>query len=251
MAQGRAKLAMGSGLSAWVLEAPGGFGDADFHAHHALQLTFSLRGSLALECGEARIEGPGIAVDADARHRFEADGLLAFVFVEPESRQGQLLRERLFASGPLAELEAERFAPILAPLHGTFAADLASAQVLAVAQGLLDAMAGEGREEPTDPRIRKIMDFAERNLDLPLTLVSASAGVYLSPSRLRHLFVEETGLPFRTWLLWLRLVRALQAYSEGDTLTEAAHAAGFSDSAHLSRIFRRTFGAPATTLTRV
>ena len=52
MAQGRARLAMGSGLSAWVLEAPGGFGDAGFHAHHALQLTFGLHGTLALECAQ-------------------------------------------------------------------------------------------------------------------------------------------------------------------------------------------------------
>jgi AraC family transcriptional regulator len=34
-------------------------------------------------------------------------------------------------------------------------------------------------------------------------------------------------------------------------LTQAAHAAGFADSAHFSRVFRRTFGLPATTLTRI
>lgn len=251
MAQGRARLAMGSGLSAWALEAPGGFGDAGFHAHHALQLTFGLHGTLALECDGQRIEGPAIAVDADARHRIAADGLLVFVFVEPEGRQGRLLRERLFADGPLARLNVETVSAILAPLSATFEADLPPAQVLALAREVLDALAGEAPADPTDPRVRRVMQFAEDNLDLPLTLASASAGIYLSPSRLRHLFVEETGLPFRTWLLWLRLVRALQAYSEGRTLTEAAHEAGFSDSAHLSRIFRRTFGLPATTLARV
>ena len=44
---------------------------------------------------------------------------------------------------------------------------------------------------------------------------------------------------------------AVQLYSEGKTLTESAHAAGFADSAHFSRAFRRTFGLPATTLTRL
>jgi AraC-like DNA-binding protein len=46
-------------------------------------------------------------------------------------------------------------------------------------------------------------------------------------------------------------VRALQVYAEGRNLTEAAHAAGFADSAHFSRAFKRNFGLPATTLTRI
>ena len=79
----------------------------------------------------------------------------------------------------------------------------------------------------------------------------ASEGVFLSPSRLRHLFVEQTGLAFKTYVLWLRLQRALRAYADGANLTEAAHAAGFADSAHFSRTFKRTFGLPATTLERL
>jgi AraC-like DNA-binding protein len=47
------------------------------------------------------------------------------------------------------------------------------------------------------------------------------------------------------------LVRAIEVYAEGKSLTEAAHQAGFSDSAHFSRTFKRTFGLPATTLERL
>ena len=75
--------------------------------------------------------------------------------------------------------------------------------------------------------------------------------MYLSPSRLRHLFVEQTGLAFKTYMLWRRLMRALEAYAEGKSLTESAHHAGFADSAHFSRVFKRYFGLPATTLTRI
>jgi AraC-like DNA-binding protein len=65
---------------------------------------------------------------------------------------------------------------------------------------------------------------------------------------LRHLFVEQTGLPFRTYLLWLRLTKAVAVFAGGGSLTEAAHEAGFSDSAHFSRTFRRMFGLPAAAL---
>jgi AraC family transcriptional regulator len=46
----------------------------------------------------------------------------------------------------------------------------------------------------------------------------------------------------------LRIERAVQLYAGGRSLTEAAHQAGFADSAHFSRTFRRTFGLPAAAL---
>jgi len=251
MAMGRAKLAIGQGLSVWVLEAPGGFGDPQFHSHHAIQITVSLAGNLMLATEQGRIAAPAIAVAADARHRFEADGLMAFVFVEPESRAGRALQAELFREGPLAELDAPGLRAALEPLLATFEAGLGTEALLRAGD---DALAMLVPAEPAvlpDPRVRKIIDQAAANLDQPLDLAAAAAGVYLSPSRLRHLFVEQTGLAFKTYLLWLRLVRALQVYSDGRNLTEAAHAAGFADSAHFSRIFRRTFGLPATTLTRL
>ena len=242
---------MGRGVSVWVLEAPDGFGDAQFHAHHAIQLTCSLAGSLTLESEERKIEGRALAVDADARHRFTARGLLAFVFVEPESRQGRALREELFAERSLVELTDPAVGETLLPLGRTFDDDLPPRELLRVGQTLVDRLAGSEPERAPDPRIERIIAFTHASLDRTLTLSTAANGVYLSPSRLRHLFVEQTGLAYRTYLLWVRLTRALEIYAEGRSLTEAAHGAGFSDSAHFSRVFKRTFGLPATTLTRL
>lgn len=69
----------------------------------------------------------------------------------------------------------------------------------------------------------------------------------MSPDRFRHLFMAETGVTFRAYLLWLRLECALTSYVAGSSLTDAAHTGGFADSAHFSRTFRRMFGiAPAS-----
>jgi AraC-like DNA-binding protein len=251
MALGRAKLALGQGVSVWVLEAPDGVGDAGVHAHHAIQITVCLRGSLMLASEGETLRGPAIAVAADARHRFEAEGLLAFVFVEPESRAGRALTPALFAKAPLAALEATLLVPALAGLAATFEAGLDAAALLAAGQAAVARLAPPGPAPLPDARVQKIIDHAAAHLDGPLSLAGSAHGVHLSPSRLRHLFVEQTGLAFKTYVLWLRLVRALQAYSAGGSLTEAAHAAGFADSAHFSRAFKRTFGLPATTLARV
>jgi len=250
MAFGRAKLAIGRGVSVWVLEAPEGFGDAQFHAHHAIQITACLSGELALMDPDVELRGPAIAVAADAPHRFEARGLLVFLFVEPEHPVGRVLHQKLFADCPLARLDADALLRAVAPLATTFEAGLTSTDLMRVGHEAVEALAPSGPAPLADARIARVIEHASTHLNESLDSAAEAVGVHLSPSRLRHLFVEQTGLAYKTYLLWLRLVRALEVYVEGRSLTEAAHAAGFADSAHLSRTFKRTFGLPATTLER-
>jgi len=241
---------MGEGLAAWVLEAPDGFGDAGFHTHHAIQLTLSFAGRLALTCGGETVTGTHIAVATDTLHKFAADGLVGFIFVEPESHAGRALMERL-AGRPMAEIDDAAFAQAAEPLREAFDARLNHAEMLEIATAAVTVLAGEAEPTLPDERIRRVIAHAVAHPELSLDRAAEGAGVYLSPDRLRHLFVEQTGLAFKTYMLWQRLIRALEVYAAGQSLTEAAHAAGFSDSAHYSRVFRRFFGLPATTLTRL
>lgn len=64
----------------------------------------------------------------------------------------------------------------------------------------------------------------------------------LSESRFLHLVKAELGMAWRPYLLWRRLICAMQAIQRGMSSTQAAHLAGFSDSAHLSRTVKATFG---------
>jgi AraC-like DNA-binding protein len=64
----------------------------------------------------------------------------------------------------------------------------------------------------------------------------------LSESRFLHLFSQEMGIPWRPYLLWCRMICAVRSILKGDSATDAAYLAGFSDSAHLSRTFRKMFG---------
>ena len=74
------------------------------------------------------------------------------------------------------------------------------------------------------------------------SLVDLASDSGLSPSRFRHLFRQEIGMSAQSYIVWLRLCEACTALARGSSLSDAALRAGFSDAAHFTRTFRRTFG---------
>jgi AraC-like DNA-binding protein len=113
---------------------------------------------------------------------------------------------------------------------------------------VIERLAGETQSATPDARVQAILAWIQSRLDYPVSLADAAGLAGLSEARVRHLFVEQTGLPFRTYLLWLRLMKGLDGFARGASLTDAALDAGFSDSAHFSRTFRRMFGTKAAAL---
>jgi AraC family transcriptional regulator len=239
------------GASMWVLGTRPGDGPYPKtrpHSHHAVQVTLSLRGWFTLETADHQVSGPAAAVAPDTDHAFQAEGAVAHLFVDPEGRSGRELQRVLFSSAPLVST------PGLADLRGrllaAFEATLRKDQTLIeLGRDVVAALAPDGeRDLRPDARVRRMSTWAAARLDDRVSLVDAAAHVGLSTGRARHLFVEQTGLPFRTYLLWQRLTKAVELFSGGSSLTDAAHGAGFSDSAHLSRTFRRMFGIAADSL---
>ncbi len=108
---------------------------------------------------------------------------------------------------------------------------------------------GEQSLKGCDPRISSTLEILADAGSPRLTLAGLAKRVGLSPSRFSHLFREHSGLPLRRYLLWLRLQRAVSTMAAGASLTEAAHAAEFSDAAHMSRTFRSMFGISPSELT--
>jgi len=237
------------GGSLWVFDVPAEAPRRnDMHAHHAFQLTFSLGGDFSLHLKDRVVPGPFAVVAPDTPHAFEARGLVAHVFVDPEGPAGRALAH-LIADEPASAIGRERVqdAPALikrAFEHPTDARD----KLREAGREICSRIANHARTVEPDRRVRQIIKWATENLDGTLGIDQAAETVGLSPSRASHLFVEETGLPFRTYVLWLRLMRAVDAHNDGLDLTGAAQAAGFADSAHLSRTFKRMFGLPAASL---
>lgn len=237
-----------------------GHGRSDWHEHHAHQLALGLDGEFAFRTDPkaAWTKYTAAIVPSHCTHEFELQQLaVAHLFVEPESTEGRALSQRYGGQGisALPQAAAAKAAQALLQAHGQ-GADAETMK--AVARKAVQVLSGTDDDqaravvreslatEPLDARLARALDYLRSNVRAPVSLADAAAAASLSPSRFRHLFVEQTGSSFRAYLLWLRINVAIESVMAGASWTEAAHEAGFADSSHLTRTHRRMFGIEPT-----
>jgi AraC-like DNA-binding protein len=95
---------------------------------------------------------------------------------------------------------------------------------------------------PLDERVKKTMQLLFADPRLHVEELAASNG--LSYDRMSHLFMDDLGISIRSFQVWVKLRRALTGIRYGQSLIELAQLAGFSDAAHLSRVYKQVYGAP-------
>ncbi len=91
-----------------------------------------------------------------------------------------------------------------------------------------------------DPRLLQALEAIQHE---HLSVVDAAAQVGLSSSRLTHMMTDQLGAPPRRWAAWFKLTEAIaHTVFARANLTQAAHEAGFCDSAHLTRTSKQLTG---------
>ncbi len=246
---GSGKIALWEGGSLWLVTASRETTETGAHSHHAIQITFQLDGLIEIESNGENVSGPVVAVASDTSHLLRASGAAAaLLFIEPESIAGRSLAQGLFRQNTVVSLKGERAISYIDELKRCIDDPDNQSDLVKLGQKIVADFAAATVPAKPDHRVRAMIDYARDRLEDRVTLPDAAAHINLSDSRARHLFAAHTGLPFKTYILWLRMERAVQLYAAGSSLTEAAHQAGFADSAHFSRTFRRTFGLAASAL---
>jgi AraC family transcriptional regulator len=248
--QGR--IVLWEGASLWVLDVPLAAlarRNTEVHAHHAIQLTLSVGGSFAFRIAADLVEGPVVLIAPDVPHAFEPRGRIAIIFIEPESAVGAAVLRDL-AERKVARLDLAKFDDIATRLSCIWEQPRPDdAALVDLGRELVARLAGNDVPLRTiDKRIARVLERLPADIDSRLDAGQAAEIACLSESRFSHLFVAEVGLPYRTYVLWRRLMVAVNGIAAGNTLTNAAHEAGFADSAHFSRTFLRMFGVPASLL---
>ncbi|PJI50083.1 MAG: AraC family transcriptional regulator [Pseudomonas sp.] len=189
-------------------------GHARSHAHYAHQLLMACEGEVkALIDGQPQ-QASLLVIGSNQRHAIlDSDQRVITLFAEPLA----------FELGDLQRLCRQ-----------------AGADLQKLAAGLCALPRRE-----LDPRLEKALQRIRALDDGALPAQALAEAASLSLSQLERLFSGTLGLSVRRLVLWQRLRQALRLAMTGSSLTSAAIAAGFADSAHFSRSVRSQFGIRA------
>lgn len=214
----------------WLLYA-GAIGPTAEHRHHAVQV-IAATNSVTVTIGAETVTGRLIVVPADVPHQI-TDGTsnATVLFVDADALPTAL-------PAPPASLSEA----ISDPAQVTYTDALRIADAMLATIGAPTASRLERSAE-----VEATIQLLDR--DLAATAARLANDVGLSTGELSRRFSREVGIPIRSYRRWRRLLLAIEALAQGANLTDAAHSAGFSDSAHLTRTFRAMFGIAPSELT--
>lgn len=218
------------------------------HRHFTASIVVGLTGPFPFRAERQRWQRlRGVAVAPNVSQQMDCDGQqVAILQVDPEtepySRMARLFAER----GPVTVLADDVVDRLVAAIGDPAQPALDAAAIWNLT---LDEVAGPWRTPAAlDARIAQALDRIKRDFPRAPTVAELAAAVALSPGRLLHLWKDEVGISLRRYVLWLRLRHVVARITVGASLTDAAHDAGFADSAHLSRTFSSMFGLPLSRL---
>jgi AraC-like DNA-binding protein len=221
------------------------------HSHHAIQIVIAVEGEMALRGKRGDWQSaPALIVRQDVEHSFDARGALgAMVLMDPESLEGAWLQRSL--QKDITPVPSSRIAGCAGELRKFFDDPFQAMEVGALIKHCVQSLCtGVAPSRSLDARVTRVLEAIRKSDELRMPIEDAAGLGHLSPSRFAHLFKQQVGLPFRRYMLWRKLARAMLMIGRQQTISEAAHAADFADAAHLTRTFYQMFGMPPSVLMR-
>lgn len=214
------------------------------HQHYAVQLTISIYEKFEVKGEKEAYESDCMAIQPQVTHQVDSkDQPVLIVLLNPASAVGHFVGKHL-TSESFEEFDEEWIEYLR-----MFTRDLLKNEIneKTFLSACINSMAEFNdrcllARHQVDKRVLAALQYLDRHRRELIPLREMASEMCLSESRFQHLFKEHTGISYRRMQLWKRLMTSFDLVQNTKTLTELAHNAGFSDSAHYSKTFKESFG---------
>jgi AraC-like DNA-binding protein len=223
--------------------------DTSIHDHHAIQIAISFDKAIEIKLPDSSYKFKAAIIDSDQPHECRTyDNTFLLLNIAPESKIGITFKKKYLANQKIAELPDEKTSEFIGKLKIELKGEQNSNEIFSITRQFLYTLTNFEEVRIFDARILEVLKLLNQQNDVQAKINDIASKVFISPSRLIHLFTDQVGIPIRKYILWTKLLIATQKIIDTKNITQAALEGGFSDAPHFNRIFKRMFGLNPSTL---
>lgn len=215
------------------------------HSHRRAQFVYASRGVMTVTTPSAAYVVPpqrAVWMPAGVRHEIDARSgvTMRTLYIDTEKESGLPSEVCVLQVAPLLR----ELVVALVEARPEYQPDSPQSRIAGVIldQIRVQPAASLALPMPTDPRLRKIVQFLmdnpadQRNLDEWAKEAGASKRTLI------RLFPAQTGMSFRSWRQQRRLLRAVELLASGNNVTAVALELGYDSTSSFVSMFRRCLG---------
>lgn len=216
------------------------------HKHWALQLFLALEDDLKVSLSGKSLKGQFIIVNRNVNHSFSSESHLHLsVIIEPTSDIAVQL-STLMGENEAIVFDNKKIEELKELAYSLFHDEVEIEKYQKLMTALYSFLGIYVKKSIYDDRIRDLLKNIETCACNEHTIASFAENVFLSPSRLSHLFKEQVGMPLKSYLQFHQIQKAFLAILNGKSITEAAMLANFDSPSHLAAVTKKLTGMPAS-----
>lgn len=209
------------------------------HLHHAITIVISFSENFNFWFEQQKISCPGVIIQPHTLRKFNSQkkNYVAFIHIDPFSIQGLKLTNKIETFRQLTPLQLKNTTKVLKKWF--FDKKNNEELTMEVINNIICEIKTINNNK-IDARVKNSIDLIRQTETV--TLKKVADYVNLSTFRFSHLFRQETGMSFREFVLYNKLIKSLKAIYQQQNLTYSSYSGGFADQSHFTRTFYKAFG---------
>lgn len=228
------------------------YNDPEKHKHWAKHLLISLSGKINCFIEDEQVICEGIMISSNVSHTIESNENDVLVYLFDETTDiAKEIEEKYLNNMPYYTLNLATVQEIKTIWNENMESRKEVHQVQNTYSSTYERILSAchldtKRSYIKDDRIKKVLSLLRDREEITEgMIIELSTRLFISQSRLSHLFKEETKISLNSFLVSIKIAKTYEYILAGENITEACIKAGFYSSSHFATTNKRMFGITA------